>query len=183
MESKEINKIFSEYIRNSMERKGVNQSELARRTKVSQERISRIVNNESRISLQDFVILCSFLEPEITKELLSKIEKSRYIMLTSLKENLLNPILMAQYMQGLPCGDFSGSTYWENLLFSYTSKIQNKPQLDSTSTRRSAESIPDLYQFIGVRKSAPVAKNCNIHCHFFQLQPELAQKNRIDGLC
>ncbi len=73
MEPKEINKIFSEFIRSRMERNRLNQSELARRTGVSQERISRIVNEESRISLHDFVILCSVLDADFTRDLLRRV--------------------------------------------------------------------------------------------------------------
>ncbi len=73
MEPKEINLIFSEFIKATMESKKINQSELARQTGVSQERISRIVNNQSRISLHDFVIIGTALDIDFVKDLLKKV--------------------------------------------------------------------------------------------------------------
>lgn len=179
MEPKQVNKIFSEFIREKMERTGLNQSELARRTGVSQERISRIVNEESRISLQDFVILGSVLDADFIRELLSKIGGNRIYYVNLQTENLYELIHTVRHMQSY-CFNAESCSH---LFFQTPPKPKNWEALNPAPTCRFARSVSDLHQPDGVWIPLTIAKNCNTDRRNFAMQPKLAQGNCSQGLC
>jgi transcriptional regulator with XRE-family HTH domain len=85
----DVDKIFGEYLRSQMDWKNIRQHELAEKSGVSQERISRIVNGVSRISLRDFVTLCAVLDADITKELFRRAGRDCKYYVSKLKKYLL----------------------------------------------------------------------------------------------
>lgn len=83
MAGKEINKEWGEFLKAQMDEKNMNQVELSRLTGIRQDRISRIVRAENKISLQDFVMLGMVLAPDAIRDLYKKAGKNLNIMLTS----------------------------------------------------------------------------------------------------
>ena len=166
MNAKDINKAFSDFLKEKMEKAMLNQSELARRTGIPQDRISRIVNDESRISLHDFVILCSQLDADFTKDLLGRLGETRYIMSTlEVKNPYLQYFPLAQQML-LNVSDEQHS----HPFLQAPSCLEAWSALNSVSIRAFTESKSDLRKPDGVWMPFAFTKNCYTVSDNFKLQ-------------
>lgn len=178
MTAKEINQLFSDFIRTMMENKRINQSELARQTGVSQERISRIVNNESRISLQDFVIITSALDIDFVREFLKKYGKEDILCRLSYRKIVHPLIVPVQQMQYLTEYDSCS-----HLLLQTPSYPQNWKGLITASIRKLAECLPDIRQLDGVWRSFTIARHYIRNSQNLSMQRELAEAHCAEGSC
>ena len=176
MGPKEINSIFSDFIKQMMESKNINQSELARQTRVSRERINRIVNNLSRISLHDFVIIAMALDVDIVKDLLKKVGKDIPIMSTSTQKNLHHFVFKAQQMH-CPIDDESLS----HTLCQAPSFPEAWTALITASFRRVAQRVSDLRQSVGVWQPSTVARHFITNCRNLPMQRELVEGCCLEG--
>lgn len=90
----ELNSFFSGLVKKRMEAQKLNQSEVSRLTGVRQDKISRIVNGQSRISLPDFVRIMDVISPDITKDFLVKAgyDSKYYVTLVMEKSDTFVPI-------------------------------------------------------------------------------------------
>jgi transcriptional regulator with XRE-family HTH domain len=185
MEPKEIDKLFSEFIRIRMERTNLNQSELARRTGVSQERISRIVNEESRISLHDFVILSSVLDPDFIRNFLEKAGKVDILCKLSDAQiyndlNVNHPYFSSQMVQNMldSLGDEISSHPFCRTLY----EIHENPRFVSMPDGLPIGSFALLCESNGVRPPLTVVENANTNRKYFPMQSQLAEGHCAEGL-